>query len=59
MKKVCYAVVAAIVALILAASVFMAGAMYVVRNAQIWVEGDQMCIDVFDQVWVYDYYSGD
>lgn len=59
MRKVCYAVVAAIVALILAASVFRAGAMYVVRNAQIWVEGDQMYIDVFDQVWVYDYYSGD
>ena len=59
MKKVCCAVVATIVALILAVAVFKAGAMYVVHNAQIWVEGDQMYMDVFDQVWVYDYYSGD
>lgn len=59
MKNVCHAIVAAIVALILAIAIFAAGAMYVVRNAQIWVEGDQMYIDMFDQVWVYDYYSGD
>ena len=59
MKNVRHAIVAAIVALILAIAIFAAGAMYVVHNAQIWVEGDQMYIDVFDQVWVYDYYSGD
>ena len=59
MKKVCHVIVAAIVALILAIAIFEAGAMYVVRNAQIWVEDDQMYIDVFGQVWVYDYYSGD
>lgn len=59
MRKVCYAVVATIVALILAIAIFAAGAMHVVRNAQIWVEDDQMYMGVFDQVWVYDYYSGD
>lgn len=57
MKKVYHAVVAAIVALILAIAIFAAGAMYVVRNAQIWVEGDQMYMEIFDQVWVYDYYA--
>lgn len=55
--KVYHAVVAAVVALILAVAVFVTGAMYVVRNALIWVENDQMYMEIFDQVWVYDYYG--
>lgn len=59
MKKVCYAIVVAIVATILAVAIFATGAMYTIRNAEIWLDEDQdqMYLAVFDQVWVYDYYA--